>query len=190
VGGKDSLAIQNIKKAMEMNPYNADLYVDMAKLYNKMRKFDSAVVNYEIYMGKAKKVNAADFFLYGKAAYFAKQYTKADSAFAKVSEMKADYPDAYLWRGNANVSMDPDFKTDLPKQYYEKYISLLTADPEKFETSLKMKNKAGLINAYDYLGFYYLNKKMKPEAKTYYQKVLELDPNNTKAKTALSEQLK
>ena len=64
---------------------------------------------------------------------------------------------------------------------------MLTIDPEKFETTLKVKNKGGLINAYGYLGFYYLNKDKKAEAKEYYKKIIELDPTNTKAKTVLNE---
>ncbi|OYU95243.1 MAG: hypothetical protein CFE21_13150 [Bacteroidetes bacterium B1(2017)] len=187
VGGKDSLAVITLKQAMALNPYNTDMYIDLAKVYNKMKQFDSAAATYEIYISKSKKVNAADYFLYGKALYNSKQYTKADSAFIKVNEMKPDYPDAYLWRGNSNSAMDPDFESDFAKVHYEKYISLLTADPEKFESTLKAKNKAGLINAYGYLGFFYLNKDKKAEAKDYYKKVIELDPQNTKAKTVLAD---
>ncbi len=185
VGGKDSIAIIHMNKAIEMNPFNTDLIADLAKLYNKMKRFTDATTTFELYLSKAKKVTAADYFLYGKAAYFAKDYIKADSAFTKVSEMKADYPDAYLWRGNCNSALDPDFKTELPKQFYEKYISLLKTDPEKFETTLKMKNKSGLINAYGYLGFYYLNLEKNAEAKEFYKLVIELDPTNQKAKTVL-----
>jgi tetratricopeptide (TPR) repeat protein len=187
VGGKDSLAISTLKKAMELNPYNTDMYIDLAKIYNKIKQFDSAAACYEIYISRAKKVTAADYFLYGKALYYSKQFSKADSAFMKVNELKPDFADAYLWRGNCNSSMDPDFESDLPKPFFEKYIQLLSADPEKFEATLKMKNKAGLINAYGYLGFYYLNKDKKTEAKEYYKKVLELDPTNVKAKAVMSE---
>jgi lipoprotein NlpI len=44
-----------------------------------------------------------------------------------------------------------------------------------------------LVNAYSYLGFYFLNKDKKVEAKDYYKKVIELDPTNAKAKTVLAE---
>ncbi len=186
VGGKDSIAIIHMNKAIEMNPYNTDLISDLAKLYNKMKRFSEATSTFELYITKAKKVNANDYLLLGKSAYYAKQFLKADSAFAKISELKDDYPDAYLWRGNCNASLDPDFKSELPKQFYEKYISLLKTDPEKFEATLKIKNKAGLINAYGYLGFYYFNLDKKAEAKEFYKLVIELDPNNEKAKTVLA----
>jgi len=186
-GSDDSMAILNFKKALEMSPNNIDVYTDMAKAYNKMRMFDSAALCYENYIAVSKKVTAADHFLHGKALYYAKQYAKADSAFMRVSVIKPDYPDSYLWRGNCLSGLDPDFKTDLPKVQYEKYIELLMVDPEKFETSLKVKNKAGLINAYSYLGYYHLNKDKNAEAKEYYKKVIELDPNNAQAKKVLAD---
>lgn len=186
-GSDDSSALKNYRKALEMSPNNADIYTDMAKAYNKMRMFDSAAWAYESYIVNSKKVTAADHFLLGKALYNSKQYAKADSSFIKVSEMKPDYPDSYLWRGNCLSGLDPDFKSDAPKSQYEKYIELLTIDPEKFETSLKAKNKAGLINAYSYLGYYFLNKDKNAEAKEYYKKVIDLDPNNSQAKKVLAE---
>jgi tetratricopeptide (TPR) repeat protein len=152
-----------------------------------MRLFDSAALCYENYIAVSRKVTAADHFLHGKALYYAKQYAKSDSAFVRVTEIKPDYPDSYLWRGNCLSGLDPDFKSDAPKVQYEKYVELLMVDPEKFETSLKAKNKSGLVNAYSYLGFYFLNKDKKVEAKDYYKKVIELDPTNAKAKTVLAE---
>ena len=186
-GNNDSAAIANFKKAMEMSPNNINIYTDLAKAYNKMRLFDSAALCYENYIAVSRKVTAADHFLHGKALYYAKQYAKSDSAFVRVTEIKPDYPDSYLWRGNCLSGLDPDFKSDAPKVQYEKYVELLMVDPEKFETSLKAKNKSGLVNAYSYLGFYFLNKDKKVEAKDYYKKVIELDPTNAKAKTVLAE---
>lgn len=190
IGGKDSLAIITLKKAMELNPYNVDMYIDLAKVYNKMKQFDSAAITFESYFVKAKKITAADYFLYGKALYFGKQFNKADSAFMKVSEIKADYPDAYFYRGNANLALDPTIKTDLAKINYEKFVQLLTSDTAKYESTLKLKNKANLIVAYGYLGFYYLNKDKKIESRLYYKKVIELDPNNANAKAVLEEKTK
>ena len=186
-GSDDSAAIANYKRALELSPNNPDIYTDMAKAYNKMRQFDSAAYCYGTYITLARKVTAADHFLYGKALYNSKQFIKADSAFIRVTEMKPDYPDSYLWRGNCLFGLDPDFKTEAPKAQYEKYIELLTKDPEKFETSLKAKNKAGLINAYSYLGYYNLNKDKNAEAKEFYKKVIDLDPTNVQAKKVLAD---
>ena len=186
-GSDDSSAIRNFRKAIEMSPNNADVYPDMAKAFNKMKQFDSAAWAYETYISMAKKVTAADHFLLGKALYYAKKFARADSSFIRVSEMKPDYPDSYLWRGNCLSSLDPDFKTEAPKAQYEKYLELLTVDPEKFENNLKVKNKSGLINAYRYLGYYLINKDKITEAKEFYKKIIELDPTNAEAIKVLAD---
>src|SRR6185436_10462084 len=87
VSGKDSLALINLYKALEMNPNNFDVYQDIAKTYNKMKRFDEAAATYELYISKARRPNAQDYFLMGKAYYYAKNYVKADSAFMKVNEL-------------------------------------------------------------------------------------------------------
>ncbi|MBC7382417.1 MAG: tetratricopeptide repeat protein [Bacteroidia bacterium] len=189
IPGMDSIAMMNLNKSLDMNPFNVDVFIDMAKINYKLKKFDASAANYETYLVKAKKVQAADYFQLGKSYYFAKKFIKADSAFIKVNEMVPNYPDAYLWRGNSNANLDPGNKTDLAKENYEKYITILTSDTLKFQTK-KESFKPNLIIAYDYLGNYYLQKDNKTMAKEFYRKVLELDPKNENAKSVVFEKEK
>ena len=186
VPGKDSLALINMNKALEMDPENFEVYTDIAKVYNKQKKFVESGDMYRKYIGVASKVTAADYYLMGKAYYFGKVYGAADSALAKVNEMKPDYADAYLWRGLTISATDPDSKLETPKPLFEKYISLITADTTKFEAN-KDKYKRDLINAYGYLAYYYLSRDNKTLAKENYKKVLELDPENANANKVMSE---
>ncbi len=174
VKGKDSLAVMNIAKAIEMDPSKIELYKEAATIYNNIRKYDMAVTALENYIAKAPKTTAADYFLLGRAAIFSKQYGKADSAMAKVNELKPDYAEAYYYRGNAVASMDPDFKTPAAKDFWEKYVSLTEATPDKY--------KKNLITTYGYLAGYYIQKDNNAKAKEYYNKVLALDPENKEAK--------
>jgi tetratricopeptide (TPR) repeat protein len=58
---------------------------------------------------------------------------------------------------------------------YESFVDLALENPEK--------NKKELIAAYDYLGQYALHRKDNVnEAKTYFQKILKLDPTNERAR--------
>jgi tetratricopeptide (TPR) repeat protein len=179
IPGKDSLAIMNIRKAIDMDSSKVELYRDLAMVYNKSKKFNEATDYFELYISRAKKPNAADYYLMGRAAYFAKQYDKADSAFMKVSELKPDYADAYLWRGNSNVQLDPDAKTTIAKEFYERYVTLAEAAPDK--------NKRGLVDAYDYLGKYAIKKDDSANAKAYFNKIVALDPENKEAKEILKQ---
>jgi tetratricopeptide (TPR) repeat protein len=186
VPGKDSLALIHMNKALEMDPDNYEVYTDIAKVFNKQKKFVESGDMYRKYIAVASKVTAADYYLMGKAYYFGKVYSAADSALAKVSEMMPNYPDAYFWRGLTISATDPDSKLETPKPLFEQYISLITADSVKFEAN-KDKYKRDLISAYGYLAYYYLVRDNKTLAKEYYKKVLELDPENANAKKVMSE---
>lgn len=186
VPGKDSLALIHMNKALEMDPDNYEVYTDIAKVFNKQKKFVESGDMYRKYIAVASKVTAADYYLMGKAYYFGKVYSAADSALAKVSEMMPNYPDAYFWRGLTISATDPDSKLETPKPLFEQYISLITADSVKFEAN-KDKYKRDLISAYGYLAYYYLARDNKTLAKEYYKKVLELDPENANAKKVMSE---
>jgi predicted Zn-dependent protease len=190
VVGKDSLASAHMSKALSIDPTQVEVYADIAKLLNKQKKFKDAGDMFKKYIGLAKKVTVVDYYLMGRAYYFGKSYYDSDSAFAKVNEMKADYADAYYWRGMSLSALDPESKTDLPKPLMDKYIELQTADAVKFEAN-KEKWKKDLVNAYSYLGYYYLVRDKvadsKIKARENYKKVLELDPENVNAKKVLSE---
>lgn len=180
--GEDSLAIESFTKSLQLNPQQWNVYAELGKLYFNKKDFDKSVQNYDTYFANAAKPGILDYFYYGRAAYYGKQYAKADTAFQKIAEMNKSYAEAYFWRGNCLSGLDPDFTTDDAKLAYEKYIEMIGDDAAKIE-----KAKSNLITAYSYLGYYYLNKDMNVQAKNYYKKVLELDPTNKNANEVLKK---
>ena len=70
----------------------------------------------------------------------------------------------------------------MAKPHYEKLIELLNAKQQKEE-----KDNARLVEAYRYLGYYYLLKDDKNNSNIYWNKILEIDPNNETAKQALGK---
>lgn len=186
VPGKDSLALIHMSKALEMDPDNYEVYTDIAKVFNKQKKFVESGDMYRKYIAVASKVTPADYYLMGKAYYFGKVYGAADSALAKVNELMPNYPDAYFWRGLTLSATDPDSKLETPKPLFDQYITLITADSVKFEAN-KDKYKRDLIVAYSYLAYYNLARDNKALARENYKKVLELDPENANAKKVMNE---
>ena len=91
-----------------------------------------------------------------------------------------DLPLGYVWRAKSNSYLDPKNEKWLAKPFYELYITKVK--PEEAE-----KNKKDLIEANEYLGYYYFAKKDYVQAKPYWLKVQELDPSNSKAKKALDD---
>ena len=173
----DSLGIEKLNKAIDMDTAKTDLYSEIASSYFKQKKYPQSISNYEkkIAMGKP---TANDYFGLGRANYFSKDFVKADSAFAQVTRTNPDLSVGYLWRAKSNTQLDPNNEKALAKPYYEQFTAKVK--PEEAD-----KNKKDLIEAYSYLGYLSMKQKDNASAKTYWQKVIELDPANKKATDAL-----
>jgi tetratricopeptide (TPR) repeat protein len=182
---QDSLGITNIQKALEMDTADRDLYGDLADAYFSMKKYNESAEAYEQKI-VGKNPSAVDYFFIGRAYYFGKENVKSDSAFASLISLKDDFATAWLYRGRNNAIIDAeDNKNDgLAKPYYDKFIELTLADP-KYDPK---KNGRDLIEAYRYMGDYYFSvANDKATSKTYWLKILELEPGDKQAKDVLSQ---
>ena len=206
--GNDSLAIINLEKALETDSEKSDLFEDIAKLYEKQKKYTEAIHSYEKLI-KAKKENVSSlaYFSMGKDlllmadivkatadSLLRKDYLmKASSVFGKVAVMS---PSSYLgfqWRARAMAALDPETTQGLAKDDYEKTLSILEGknDTKKYGTDM--------IEGYRYLGYFYYLKyegikksgdpaakeQAKSESMTYWQKVIAIEPLNEVAKQAI-----
>lgn len=179
--GKDSLAILDFKKAMELQPEKVELNGDLAGAYVKMKKYPEAIAAYKAKMEKAAKPSANDYFSIGRAYYLSKDFINADSAFAQVVKLQPELTMGYLWRAKTNTQVDSKNEKWSAKEFYELYLT-------KVKPEDKEKNKNDLIGAYNYLAAYYADNARKdcPNVKLYMQKVLELDPANAQAKKVIA----
>ena len=177
--GKDSLGLIALMKAAEMDTAKKDLYSDIGAAYFKMKKYPEAINAYNKKIAASVKPSANDYFGLGRAYYFSKDFVNADSAFAKVTRSSPDFPAGYLWRAKANSQQDPANEKWLAKPHYETYMSKIK--PEETE-----KNKKDIVEANTYIGVYYMKSKDFSTAKTYFKKVIELDPANENAKKFLA----
>lgn len=178
--GQDSLGVLSMEKAISLDTTRTDLYGEMGELLMKKKKYKEAAAAIEKKVASGKDLNVNDYNRLGKAHYLTKDYVKADSAFAQVSRMAPSLPVGYLWRAKTNAQLDPDSKQGLAKPFYEQVVVKAQADP--------VKNKKELVEAYEYLGGYYLLiSKDYACAKAAYNKLKEIDAANEKAKRALTE---
>ncbi len=106
--------------------------------------------------------------------------SRADSAFDIVIERVPDGYTGYLWKARTNSLLDPDSEIGLAKPYYEKTIDILLT---KKETTNAITST--LIEAYSYLGYFYYLKNDSDNTLLYWNKVLELDPQNSNANAVL-----
>ncbi|MCX6258460.1 MAG: tetratricopeptide repeat protein [Bacteroidia bacterium] len=173
---QDSLAVLNLNKAYDLDTSDNDLLSDIAVIFIKMKKYNDVVKTYNRKIAN-RSITITDYYSLGKTYYSNQQFGKADTALAYVIMKKPDFMPAYLWRARANSNLDPELSTGQAKPCFELLVEKAKTD------SVKYKNE--LIEAYGYLGYYYLKNKDNCNAKKLYKKVLEMDPANENAQKVL-----
>ena len=208
----DSLSITNLEKAAPSDTTD-NLYRDIAKKYYDTKRFDKAGQYYSKTIQHDKKPLNNDYLFEGLANYQygfrvgrdttaapmdtaqirqARQtyFLRADSAFAQMAQQVEKnagetYPLAYYYRGQSTYYAYPSavsLSTGAAVPYYEKFIELANAETDAAKKQSYQKN---LITSYKFLASYNLAKKDDAKAKEYFNKVLELDPNDADVKKAL-----
>ncbi len=177
--GQDSLALLELKRALDMDSTKKSLNSEIGLAYYKIKKYNDAIYYY------AKKIAAGepsvnDYIYYGSCFYYTKRFALADSAFKKVTLASPELPLAHKFRAKCNVQIDTSSKLGLAKPHYQKLAELLLLKPENLE---KPAIKKDLIEAYEYLGaFYFREIKDYAKSKDYFTKIMALDTANKKAK--------
>jgi tetratricopeptide (TPR) repeat protein len=126
--------------------------------------------------------NEADYIQAGKAYYMGKAFGKADTVF---NQLIAKYPESlqgYMWLANSASAQDPDSKLGLAKPKFEELLRRAAVD--------SVKNVSEMFDALRYLGYNSLTNGRYDDAKAYYNRLLNLAPNNNdfkeKAYTSLA----
>lgn len=184
---QDSLAIIAFEKTMSLDTTKKALYENIGIFYDKMKKFDKSVITYEQLISFKANPSAIDYFSLGKSAYFfggtisnpsdsiikMKYLQKADTSFAKVIELSPKSHLGYFWRARVNSLLDPNTTIGLAKPWYDQVISILESNPGK--------SPKDLIEAYVYLGVYFIKTDDIKGSKVYWNKIIEIDPSNADA---------
>ena len=193
---KPEEAIAQFEKAREADPSKADIHKEIASVYESMGDYDKAIASYEAFMKEgSESASSFDYYSFGRICYFAaieitgtdkesqekrlRYLTRADALFAVVAEKSPDSHLGNYWRGHTNVAIDPEAEQGLAKPYYEAALVILNANSDKYAKQI--------IDCCSYLGYYHYIKGDKATSKSYYSRILELDPTNEKAIRAVKE---
>ncbi len=207
----DSTGITYLEKAAPQDT-TENLYRDIAKKYYDMKRYDKAAEYYAKTVKNDKKPLNNDYLWGGLANYqygfrvgrdslnpitdttqirLTKQqyFLRADSAFAQMAQaseaLGQPYPLAYYYRGQSNYYAYPSavsLSTGTAVPYYEKFIEMANAETDPTKKQSYQKN---LVTAYKFLASYNLAKKDDAKAKEYFNKVLEINPDDADVKKAL-----
>ncbi len=170
-----TLAIPELKMAIDMDSSKLDVYGSLADAYLKVKSYDDAVniLLQKFTLVKEPAIN--DIFKIGQAYYVkavdtkdSLTFLKADSTFAIVTAQKPDLVVAHVFRARTNAGLDPLTKSGLAKPHYEKVIEFGTLDAAK--------NKVFLAEAHYYLAYIFFQAGNKADALKNVDKTLEYDP--------------
>jgi len=185
-------AIKAYEQALGMefdnNDKKAGVIKQLAEAYKQKDDFDNAIKYHQEYMNTVSKSGANDIAglaqLYvSKAASVpaAEQRAYFEKAIAEYGKITTDPEFAAFMSARVANYMDPELKEGLAKPFYEKLVSLITSKSEKENTDAPR-----LKQSYWYLASYYMMNNDDAKAKEYWQKLLEIDPENENAKKALA----
>ncbi|MBT1704940.1 tetratricopeptide repeat protein [Chryseosolibacter indicus] len=179
---EDSLANDAFAKSLDLDSAQFDVLQLQATTFMKRKKYVEAAETTKQLMSIRNQPAAQDYWNLGQAYYFSDQFSAADSAFSKVVEMQGEKTPlpVYLFAARAKANVDSTMTTGLAKPMYDTFLSKALQDPEK--------NKKSIIEAYEYLGAYSIHKEGNVvQAKSYYDKILQLDPAHSGAKEFMRE---
>ena len=106
LNNQDSLTILNLRKAFEMDISRCDLLNEIWKSYDKMKKNAEAAQVLQEKIQNCKGVTTVDYFNLGRSYFYAEDFLRADTAFAKLNEVAPKYATGFLWRAKANSFID------------------------------------------------------------------------------------
>lgn len=173
-----------LKEAIKEMPENASFYKQLALVYVDENRLSDAANTYENYL-KNTDAGYNDFIQQAIFSYYAGVENGANTEMAnKYYDMAKSYadkareilPDNYRpLKIYGDIAKQTANKADVEKAaapFYLDAVKLLeaSADPSKYKSDAK--------EMYNYLGNYYLDLKDVPTAKTYFEKYLQLDPDN------------
>ncbi len=147
---------------------------EMASGYYTNRKYDLAAKTWAKLIDPAKENNLADYMQIGRAYYLGEKYKSADSLFGEVIKRTPDYLPAYVYTARTFSRMDPDTKLGLAKPKFEKLLSVAAKD--------SVKNESEMMEAMRYLGFYNMENGNYTTAKEFYNRMINLNPQNKENK--------
>ena len=160
-------------KVLSYNPDDKSMLSEIANNYYNYRRYEGAARAWFKLLDPAKD-NTDDLMRIGRAFYNAEKYKTADSVFTLITTKTPGYVQAYLWIANTYSKMDPDTKLGLAKPKFEKLISVAMVD--------SVKNAPAIMDGLTYLSYYYMVNDNFSKSQEYYNRMINLDPNNKEYK--------
>ena len=182
--GQDTLAAKQFENAVAVAPDRKELLKDLSGAYTKAKMYREAAEAQQKFVDEGEATTNDIFMLARRYQNVAATETDSvakmqviDKAIAIVDQVLEKVPDnstilmtkaRMLFVKNNNVANQETVDA------FIKVVDLLDQNPDN-----KTKKKADYITAYNQIGNFYLKQGDNENAKLYFSKMLEIDPENT-----------
>ncbi len=157
------------EKVLEMKPQDKVVLSEMAVNSYNFKFYNKAAKTWARMMTPGEE-RIGEYMQVGRAYYIGENYKAADSIFNKVIKKWPGDLQAHLYIARTYSRMDPDYSRGLAKPKFEKVIKLAEND--------SLNNESEMVEALQYLGYYNMSKENFTDSKNYYNRLINLDPNN------------
>lgn len=157
------------EKAITFGDEDANLIQEKARNMYNQKHYSDAATNWKRLIAKGKN-SEENYLQIGKAYYQGKDFDSAEGIFNEMTEKFPNYIPGYQWAANNAAAKDPDSKLGLTKPKFSALIAKAATDSVKYSEEI--------FNALRFLGYNALQADKNEEAKAYYTRMLNLDPNN------------
>jgi len=182
--GQDSLSVIQYEKAVETNPDKADLLKALSSAYSSAKNYNGALEAFQKFIDKGDYVTNDLVTLasrYQNVAATAEpgSETKANAigkAIETINKVIERVPDNFIpVRNKARMMLvkhDNEPSEEMVAEY-QKVLTMLDSDPANLQKRVDTYKEA-----YSQIASYYITARDNETAKTYYLKLLEMDPTN------------
>jgi tetratricopeptide (TPR) repeat protein len=146
------------------------LYLQIADAFKESKDYAKVGSWYGRIIAENPDASSEDYFYWGYWSFVGKNYAEATKAFQMMRAKYPDEPSGIYWQGRVAAAMDSEAKTGGAVQYYKDWLAV---NKEGY-----VRKPADLMNAYQYLLYYYYNSNNEKDAMEYVNKILEQEPGN------------
>lgn len=167
------MAFAEYNKILEKKTNDKSILSEMATMYYHNKRYTDAAKTWEKNINP-EKCKPEDYMKVGRAYYVGGDYKSAESIFNTVTSKWPEHLAAYVYIARTYTKMDENMSLGLPKPKFEKVIEIAKAD--------SIKNNSEMMEAFSYLGYYFMSKDQYNNAKEYYNRMINLNPDNKENK--------
>ena len=149
------------------------LITELSNNYYSYGRYDLAARTWSRLISLGRN-DVRDYMQLARWYYTSEKYKSVDSVCNEILKKDPNYLDAYLYIARSASKMESDPKQGMAKAKFETLIGKAGAD--------SVKNHRELMEAFTYLGYNYMLNDNITRATEYYNRMINLDPNNKEYK--------